>query len=537
MIFLLFPHQLFRDITPLVGKKVFLIEEPLFFTQYQFHIQKIVMHRASMKAYEEYLLHNHIDVCYYEDESYLLDFQDEEITCYDVVDFNLEKKLRKYFKNLTVLPNPNFLNATENAKLLHSFYIAQRKKYNILMDNNAPQGGKWSFDSDNRKKLPKDTKIPAPLLFQNRFIDEAKTYAKKFDTQGKCTDFYYPTTFLEAKIVLTYFLETKFAKFGDYQDAITQEDLFLFHSNLSSALNIGLLELHYVIEKIVSYPDVPLNAKEGLLRQIIGWREYMLRIYKDKGVAMRNSNYFGFKNSLPQKIKDGKSGLAPLDRVVAKVSQSSYAHHIERLMILGNIFVLLEIEPNEMYEYFMANFIDAYDWVMVGNVYGMSGYSNGGGVATKPYIASSNYILKMSDYKKGPWCEILDALYWNFLDKHKQLLATNHRMKMQLALLAKMNDEKLQTHKKIAKEFKISLGMYDHSEEDMSRFIEMAWQDRTTFEAIQKSYGLSENQIIKMMRKLMSASSFKMWRKRMHGRKTKHEKKLSHKPIRFQGPW
>ena len=490
-----------------------------------------------MKAYEEYLLHNNINVSYYEDETYLQIFKDNKIFCYDVVDFDLNKKLHKHFKNLTIFANLNFLNATEEAKLMHNFYIAQRKKYNILIENNAPQGGKWSFDSENRKKLPKNQKVPAPLVYENRFIDEAKIYAKKFIAQGEAKEFYYPTTFIEAKITLTYFLEKKFSNFGDYQDAITQEDIFLFHSNISSALNIGLLDLHYVIEKITTYPDVAINAKEGLIRQIIGWREYMLRVYKDKGVFIRNSNYFGFKNKMPKNILIAKSGITPLDNVVKKVNSSAYAHHIERLMILGNIFVLLEIEPDEVYKFFMSNFIDAYDWVMVGNVYAMSGYSDGGGVATKPYIASSNYILKMSDYKKDSWCEILDALYWTFLDKYKELLSTNNRMKMQLSILEKLSDEKLIYHKKIAKQFKHSLGMYDHKEQDTSRLIEMAWQDRTTFEAIYKSYNLSENQVIKMMRKLMSASSFKLWRKRMHGRTTKHEKKLLHKPTRFQGPW
>ena len=199
MIFLIFPHQLFRNIELLKDKKVLLIEEPLFFSQYVFHIQKIIMHRASMKAYEEYLLHNNINVSYYEDETYLQIFKDNKIFCYDVVDFDLNKKLHKHFKNLTIFANLNFLNATEEAKLMHNFYIAQRKKYNILIENNAPQGGKWSFDSENRKKLPKNQKVPAPLVYENRFIDEAKIYAKKFITQGEAKEFYYPTTFIEAK--------------------------------------------------------------------------------------------------------------------------------------------------------------------------------------------------------------------------------------------------------------------------------------------------------------------------------------------------
>jgi deoxyribodipyrimidine photolyase-related protein len=538
MIFILFPHHLFRDTQLLQGKRVLLVEESLFFTQYPFHIQKIILHRASMKAYEAYLKDQGIEVSYIEDDSYLKLCADEEVEFYDPVDFNLEKKLKKHLKNYTIHPNPNFLNVKEGAKLLHHFYIQRRKELDLFInEEQKPFGGKWSFDAQNRKKIPKGTKLPSPLCFENSYIQEAKNYAKKFDTIGSCEEFCYPTTFSEAKIVLNYFLEHKFASFGDYQDAIVKDESFLFHANISSALNIGLLDLHELIETIRDFEAVPYNAKEGLLRQIIGWREFMLRIYKDKSVTLRNSNFFGFANKMPKKILEAKTGLTPLDVTIQKVLDTSYAHHIERLMVLGNIFVLLEIDPNEVHTYFMSHFIDAYDWVMVGNVYGMSGFSDGGSFTTKPYIASSNYIVKMSDYKKGEWCEILDGLYWSFMERHGEKFATNPRMKMQLALLEKMDKEKLAHHKKVAQAFKKELGMYTYSEEDTSRLIEMAWQDRTPFDSIEKLYGLSENQVIKMMRKLMSKSSFVMWRKRMQGRKTKHMKKLEHKPTRFQGPW
>ncbi len=538
MIFIIYPHQLFRNLSNLTGKKVLLVEEPLFFTQYNFHIQKLVMHRASMKFYAEYLKQNAVEVVYFEDESYLALYATHEVFIYDVVDDYLFRKISAHFTNLHVLPNPNFLNAEDTTTFFHSYYINRRQEQNILLDGQKkPLGGKWSFDSENRKKLPKDVAIPEDICFQNRYIDEAKLYCKKFDTVGKCNDIYFPTTFMEAKIVFEFFLEKKFYLFGDFQDAITKEDSFLFHSNISSALNCGLLDLRYVIERVIAHTEVPLNAKEGLLRQIIGWREFMLSCYKHKAVEMRNVNFFDFKNKMPKKVLEGKTTLEPLDAVMVKVGKTAYAHHIERLMILGNIFTLLEIHPNEVHSFFMANFIDAYDWVMVANVYGMSGYSDGGSITTKPYIASSHYILKMSNYKKGPWCEVLDSLYWAFMSKYSHKFADNPRMKMQLALLEKMDKEKLQNHLQRAKEFKISLGLYSIEESDTSRLIEMAWQDRTTFDTIKEQYGYTENQVIKMMRKLMKKSSFKMWRERMQGRKTKHLKKCEHKPQRFQGPW
>jgi deoxyribodipyrimidine photolyase-related protein len=170
---------------------------------------------------------------------------------------------------------------------------------------------------------------------------------------------------------------------------------------------------------------------------------------------MRNSNFFNFQNKISKKLISGNSGLTPLDDTIKKLNKTAYNHHIERLMILGNIFLLLECNPNEVYEFFMANYIDAYDWVMVANVYGMSGFSDGGSITTKPYISSSNYIIKMSnDYKKSEtWCKIWDGLYWRFLDKYKHLFINNHRMKMQISLLNKMDKKKLEIHKKIAHDF------------------------------------------------------------------------------------
>lgn len=307
-------------------------------------------------------------------------------------------------------------------QLFEDITVFKNKKVVLIEE---PLYGKYSFDSDNRKKLPKDIFIPAALSYENDYINEEKEYCKKFDN------------------------------FGNYQDAITKDTnlIYLFHSNISSSLNVGLLNLNYVIEKIKN-AHAPYNAKEGFIRQIIGWRDFMLKIYEDDGVRLRNSNFFEFKNSMPKAIIEGKSGIDILDDVIKKVDKTAYAHHIERLMILGNIFLLLEIKPDDVYEYFMQNYIDAYDWVMVGNVYGMSGFSDGGSITTKPYIASSNYLIKMSDYsKKDSWCKIVDALYWRFLYKYSYLLKDNPRMKMQISLLNKMSEEKLQNHLKTAEEY------------------------------------------------------------------------------------
>jgi deoxyribodipyrimidine photolyase-related protein len=454
-IFILYPNQLFKDLSHFKNKKVLLIEEPLFFTQYEFHIQKLVLHRASMKFYENYLFQNGIDVKYYEDESYLETYKNQEIFIYELFDNYLEKKVYKNFSNITTIKNPNFISPNDSNKFMHKFYINRRKELNIFMENGKPLNGKYSFDEDNRKKLPKNIKIAPTLAYENEYVKEARSYCKKFKSVGICDNFYYPSSFDEASLQLDYFIREKFENFGSYQDAITKDlkEIFLFHSNISSSLNIGLINLNNLIERVVN-ANAPYNAKEGFIRQIIGWREFMLKIYQDDGVKLRNSNFFEFKNKIPSKILKAQSGLTPLDDCIKKLNNSSYNHHIERLMILGNLFLLLEIKPNSVYEFFMKYYIDAYDWVMIGNVYGMSGFSDGGSITTKPYIASSNYILKMSDYKKSePWCEIVDALYWRFLYKYSPKFEKNPRMIMQINLLNKMPKEKLENHLKIADKF------------------------------------------------------------------------------------
>lgn len=446
--FIIYPHQLFENIENLkFHEKVLLIEEPLFFTLYKFHIQKLVLHRASMKFYENYLKENNIDVEYFEDESYLKIYKDEQITIFDVVDDWLAKKIHRNFKNLKVLNNPNFLNVQDENRYFHKYYINRRKQLNLFIKNGKPKGGKWSFDAENRKKMPKDEFVPQALIYENSYIKEAKEYCKNFESVGKCEHFYYPISFEEAKSNFDFFLKDKFSKYGIYQDSIVENSSFLFHSNISSSLNIGLLDLNYVIKKS-SELEVPFNAKEGFIRQVIGWREFMLSIYKSSHISLRRSNFFSFDNEIPKKLLSGNCKLKPFDDAIKKLYKSSYNHHIERLMIIGNLFLLLEIKPDLVYTFFMSNYIDAYDWVMVGNIFGMSGFSDGGSITTKPYISSSNYILKMSsDYKKSDsWCEIWDALYWRFLHKNYKFFEKNPRMKMQISLLKKIPEEKLEKH-------------------------------------------------------------------------------------------
>ena len=210
-------------------------------------------------------------------------------------------------------------------------------------------------------------------------------------------------------------------------------------------MNVGLLDPNYLVKTTVDYAkkhNIPINSTEGFIRQIIGWREFIRGVYIAKGTEERTKNFWNFSRKMPAAFYNGTTGLEPFDDSIKKITKTGYIHHIERLMIVGNLMLLCEIDPDEVYRWFMELSIDSYDWVMVPNVYGMSQFADGGLMSTKPYISGSSYILKMSDYKKGDWCSIWDALFWNFINNHKEFFKKNPRMRMLVSSFEKMNPEK-----------------------------------------------------------------------------------------------
>lgn len=353
-----------------------------------------------------------------------------------------DRKLESILPKETVLvDSPSFLGGEiEKGEryLMARFYRKQRKRLGILMDGERPVGGKWSFDSDNRKKLPKGHQIPEIPKFSNPFIEEAKEYVNnRFpDNPGDTEDFIYPVTHSEAERSLVRFIEERLTGFGDYQDAIARDEDFLYHSLLSSSINIGLLTPDQVVRRVLD-KEAPINSKEGFIRQIIGWREFILGIYILEGENQRNSNHFGHNRELPGSIYSADSGCLPVDIVLDRVIKNAYAHHIERLMILGNYMLLKGYHPDEIYRWFMEMFIDAYDWVMVPNVYGMSQYADGGLMATKPYISSSRYLLRMSDIPKGDWCGEWDEMFWDFIESNEDEFRSNPRMSLMVSQIHK----------------------------------------------------------------------------------------------------
>ena len=331
------------------------------------------------------------------------------------------------------------------------FYIQQRKKLGVLVDGRGkPTGGKWSYDADNRLRYPKGQQPPSLKFPRTRqAMEPAIEYVDRhFPNNYGDVDHTvaYPVTSAQASRWLDQFLEERFVDFGSYEDAIVLEQSWLHHSVLTPMLNVGLITPRQVVDRTLEFAQasgqVPLNSLEGFLRQVIGWREFIRAVYQLKGREERTSNFWSCDRAMPKTFWQGETGIAPLDAVIKKVLSTAYCHHIERLMVLGNFMLLCEINPNDCYRWFMEMFIDAYDWVMVPNVYGMSQFADGGLMATKPYISGSNYLMKMSNAPKGDWQEVWDALFWRFMHKHREFFLQNPRLGMLIKTYDKMSSER-----------------------------------------------------------------------------------------------
>lgn len=488
--FIVFPHHLFEN-TELLSKcdSVFLVEEFLFFRQYKFHKQKLLFHRASMKCYEQYLIKKKINVRYVEAMKDIADVRllirqiatngVNEIKMYHPCDEWLQKRIVTECNSVGIhfsfIESPLFINskkdlneylAVKKKYFQTDFYIYQRKRLGILLDKNKnPLNGKWSYDAENRLKYPA-TKTPPKLKLTviTSFHKEAHAYVEKNfgNNLGEInSEFFYPIDFVSANNALTDFFETRFNDFGIYEDAIVSNENHLHHSVLTPMLNVGLLNPVDVIDKAIDYAtkkNISFNSLEGFVRQILGWREFIRMVYMREGNRQRTINYWGFTRKIPASFYNGTTGIEPVDCTIKKLNQSAYNHHIERLMVMSNFMLLSEFAPNDVYRWFMEMYIDAYDWVMVPNVYGMGQFADGGLMCTKPYISGSNYIFKMSNYKKGePWAQIWDALFWRFMHTHRQFFFKNPRLGMLIKTFDKWDDTKKKNALKLADDYLKSL--------------------------------------------------------------------------------
>ena len=466
-------NQLFplEYISQLNINKVYMKEDIELCTYFKHHKMKLTLFLTAMRDYRDLLKKNHFEVHYkpfkldqktnskYIDDLRIFIKKNKinRLYVYDIIDKFFKKKFLTLSNevDLTFIPSPMFFLSQEDLKeygdnnknlRMVSFYQMMRKKLNILIDENEkPTGGKWSFDELNRKRLPKEIKIPATTFFnKSKNIDDVKLIVDEYFSghPGDNKSFWAPTNRKQALNLLKEFIELKFKNFGDFEDAVDIDENFLFHSCLSSSLNLGLITPKDVIEEVNKSKDIPINSLEGFIRQIIGWREFIRGVYVAKGSEERTRNFWGFNRKIPISFYEGTTGIEPVDDTILKINKSGYANHIERLMVIGNFMLLCEFDPNEVYRWFMELFIDSYDWVMVPNVYGMSQFADGGLMSTKPYISGSSYVLKMSNYKKGDWCPLWDSLFWNFINKQRDFFLTNPRMRMLVSTYDRMKNEK-----------------------------------------------------------------------------------------------
>jgi deoxyribodipyrimidine photolyase-related protein len=479
----LFPINLIKK----YKKLNFFMAEDMYLCSYEKHHKlKLAFFLSSMREYRDDLKKNNFDINYFQldsstrkisYESKLLKLINTKkinhLFFYEIEDKFFEKKIFNLIKknklNYTVLQSPMFLNSRSNfvdyikvgkKPFMSSYYKQQRIKNKILIDSKGfPVGGKWSFDEDNRKKIPKNLILPVkPKIKTNNNLKDVKTLIKKyFDSHpGEINEYWLESNRSKVRLLVKEFVENRLKFFGDFEDAVLKEDIFLFHSFLSPYLNNGLITPKEILEIIFSNKlinKIPINSVEGFVRQLIGWREFMRGIYQNFSQDMEVKNFYGNSRKLTNHWYNGTTGIDPIDDAIKNIIKYGYAHHIIRLMYLSNVMNLCGIDPKEIYRWFMEMFVDSSDWVMSPNVYGMGTFSDGGIFSTKPYICGSNYMIKMSNYKKGNWSSIVDGLYWNFISKNINSIKKNARMSMVVMTYNKISFEKLENHKILAKKF------------------------------------------------------------------------------------
>ncbi len=380
-------------------------------------------------------------------------FHQQKIIFYETEDKFFEKRITAALLNtdinFEILPSPMFLTTREQFKtylgkskrpFMKTFYESQRKRLNIMIDaDGKPTGGQWRFDEENRKPLPKTVHPPeVAKVKESTFVRSATADCLKYFSNhpGEADQFWLPVDRDGANQWLNKFLDERLAFFGPYEDALTDRSDFVFHSALTpddvvrSILTTGTKK------------KINITSIEGFVRQVIGWREFIRGIYQSFSEKQDSTNFFNHKRKLTDAWYDGSTGIEPLDQVIRKVNKLGYAHHIERLMVVSNLMLLLEIDPKECHRWFMEMFVDSSDWVMGPNVYGMGQFSDGGIFATKPYICGSNYYRKMGEYKKAEWCDAVDGLYWSFIEKHQDFFMKNPRLSMMARTVQKMDPKR-----------------------------------------------------------------------------------------------
>ena len=487
-IFALFPHDLYSDIKLIRDDKVYLIEHPKFFdrTNYgdmRLNILKPIYHRLTMICYFEYLKKKNIDVTYVKyDEDWQRIIKNaiktRHLCLYDPVDRDIEADIDE-LGNYDIYETPRFIMSTQDlidydeiktSDRQTSFYAWCRGRTDILMKNSKPIGGKLTYDSENREspysgmaddaakssskfgskyeKSRNESNVKEAVKYVVNNIDENSltiwnaTYddiiSANYDLDDLDIELRFPYTHSGAKKQLSQFVKDKLDNFGKYQDAMlfeAQDRSLLYHSGLSVMMNVGLITPQEIVDEVLKKQrTVAINNVEGFIRQVLGWREFARYTYEYNLIP--NGNYFQARKKISDFWYGGtESKIEPIDIVVSKAWRFGYLHHIERLMIVANHMMLSRVRPTDVYRWFTEFSLDSYDWVMEYNVYVMATFSAGPGFTTKPYISSSNYVIKMSDYTKGDskdWADDWDILFWQFMKDHASKIKKIPRLSMLL---------------------------------------------------------------------------------------------------------
>ena len=359
---------------------------------------------------------------------------------------------------------------------LEFFYRDMRRKTGYLMDGNQPEGGDWNYDEDNRKKLPRNHPVPVITQFEPDEItsEVIEEILNEFpDHIGKINDFGYAVNRDQALSLLDEFINERLDEFGPYEDALVLDEPFVFHSTLSAYMNNGLLntkEICDAAQEAYDTGDARLNSVEGFIRQIIGWREFVKIYYEAMMPEVRETNYFNFEKDLPDLYWSGETKMKCMSECVKPVLEHAYSHHIPRLMVLSNFSNLTKTDPRILNEWFWYSYIDAYEWVVLPNVLGMSTFADGGVLASKPYVAGGNYINKMSNYcskceykikeKTGESACPFNYLYWNFVDEQRETFMENGRANFMVNMFEKKSDEEKRAIRESSEKFIDSLKRY-----------------------------------------------------------------------------
>ena len=478
-------NQLFppRHLPDAASTTVFMAEDMGLCTYERHHQQKIVLFLAAMRAYADELRDAGFTVLYealdpadprtYENKlaAAIESTGASKLVHFEVEDKPMEQRLIEFAAasglSRTELASPMFLCSRceferylgERSRLqMGDFYRQQRIRLDVLVDKaGRPSGGRWSFDADNRKKLPK--KIELPKVPWAEVDDRVQEVIALVEDQfaahpGNAAEFCWPTTRQLARDWLHQFIDERLANFGPYEDALTTRSETVFHSALSSCLNIGLLTPDEVLAEVLDRAeDAPLQSIEGFVRQLIGWREFVRGVYRHFSDRQDSANFWSHERELADSWYDATTGIPPLDDTIQTALRRGWTHHIPRLMVLGNLMTLCEIRPQSAHRWFMEMYVDSSEWVMGPNVYGMGLFSDGGVFATKPYICGSNYLLKMSDYARGEWCDVVDGLYWRFIGKHREFFASNPRLAIMVRALDRIDAARRERISAAARQF------------------------------------------------------------------------------------